>query len=79
MRRRWLLQLVRALRLVWHSSRGWTLVSTGLLLVESTLPLASLYLMKLVVDTVAGGLRAPGRGSPLRRWRSSSPWRGPRH
>jgi ATP-binding cassette, subfamily B, bacterial len=60
MRRRWLLQLLRALRLVWQSSRGWTLVSTGLLLVESMLPLASLYLMKLVVDTVASGVAGPG-------------------
>ena len=63
MRRQWLLQLARALRLVWHSSRGWTLVSTWLLLVESTLPLASLYLMKLVVDTVAAGVSGPGTGA----------------
>jgi ATP-binding cassette subfamily B protein len=53
-------RLARAVGLVWRSSPAWTLASGGLLLVQGVLPLASLYLVKLVVDAVAAGLAAPG-------------------
>jgi ATP-binding cassette subfamily B protein len=46
--------------LVWRSSPAWTLASGGLVLVQGVLPLASLYLVKLVVDAVAAGLESPG-------------------
>lgn len=59
------LQLERALRLVWQSSPGWTLASAGLLLVQGTLPLLALYLMKLVVDAVAYSLTGSGPGIDL--------------
>ncbi len=49
------LQLKRAVSLVWESSAAWTLASAALLLAQGTLPLASLYLMKLIVDSVILG------------------------
>ena len=54
-----LLLLRRAVRLVWHSAPGWTLVNLLLLVVQGVLPLASLYLMKLTVDAVTLALQAP--------------------
>jgi ATP-binding cassette, subfamily B, bacterial len=47
------IELRRALRLVWQSGRGWTLATVALLVVQATLPLLTLYLIKLVVDSVA--------------------------
>jgi len=43
----------RALNLIWQCSRGLTVASLVLVFVQSLLPLAGLYLMKLVVDAVA--------------------------
>jgi ATP-binding cassette subfamily B protein len=43
----------RAVRLVWTSSPGWTASSIALVVVQSGLPLLQLYLLKLIVDTVA--------------------------
>ena len=48
----------RAVRLVWSSSPGWMLASLALVVVQSGLPLLQLYLLKLIVDAVAGDLRA---------------------
>jgi len=44
--------LGRALRLVWESAPGWTVAGVVLLVVLALFPLASLWLTKLVVDTV---------------------------
>ena len=44
----------RAVRLVWKSGSGWTAASIALLVVQSGLPLVQLYLLKLIVDAVAG-------------------------
>ena len=52
----------RALRLVWESTPGWTLAGAGLMVVQGALPLLALYLIKLVVDSVAAGLATPERG-----------------
>ncbi len=57
------LRLDFALRLVWQSAPGWTMASLALLIVQGALPLASLYLMKLVVDAVTAALEAPDRGA----------------
>jgi ATP-binding cassette, subfamily B, bacterial len=46
-----------AIGLVWRSSRGWTLVNLALLVVQGLLPLASLFVMKQIVDVVASGVR----------------------
>jgi len=51
--------LNRAVRLVWDSAPGWTMVNMGLTLVQGVLPLASLYLMKKLVDEVTAALAAP--------------------
>ena len=42
------------MRLVWTSSAGWTSASIALVVVQSVLPLVQLYLLKLIVDAVAG-------------------------
>ncbi|MDZ7695732.1 MAG: hypothetical protein U5R49_01985 [Deltaproteobacteria bacterium] len=55
------LQLGRALRFVWQSAKGWTIVNGVLIVVQGVLPLLSLYLMKLMVDAVTAGLAAPDK------------------
>ncbi|OGO62027.1 MAG: ABC transporter ATP-binding protein [Chloroflexi bacterium RBG_19FT_COMBO_49_13] len=50
--------LRRAVRLVWQSAPGWTLTSLVLLIVQGLLPLASLYLLKLIVDAVTTALKS---------------------
>ena len=45
-----------ALRFVWESTPGLTIVNLFLLVIEGTLPLAALILLKLLVDTVTSGL-----------------------
>lgn len=49
--------LQRALGIVWRSSPRWTLVSLGLLAVQGVLPLAGLYLLKLLIDSLTIGLQ----------------------
>lgn len=46
------LQLRAALTIVWQSGPLWMLLSAGLLIVQAALPLASLYLIKRVLDEV---------------------------
>jgi len=50
--------ILRAIQFVWNSGPGWTLGSAALLIVQGTLPLLILYLIKLVVDAVADSLTA---------------------
>ncbi|NEO67388.1 MAG: ABC transporter ATP-binding protein, partial [Moorea sp. SIO4G2] len=50
------LRLLPALRLVWQSSPFWTVARVGILLVQGILPLLSIYLTKLIIDTVTDGL-----------------------
>ena len=57
------LRLDFALRLVWQSAPGWTVASLALVVIQGALPLASLYLMKLVVDAVTTGLLAADKGA----------------
>lgn len=54
-------RLGRALRLVWQTAPRWTLVNAALVVVQGAVPLASLYVMKRVLDAVAGGVGAPSR------------------
>lgn len=49
-------RLERALRLIWESTPALTVAATFVVVLQSTLPLLALYLMKLVVDAVATGL-----------------------
>jgi len=55
------LRLDRAVKLVWRSAPGWTLVNLVLVLVQGLLPMAILYLTKEIVDAVAAGLSAPDK------------------
>ncbi|MEM7554526.1 MAG: ABC transporter ATP-binding protein [Cyanobacteria bacterium P01_A01_bin.84] len=50
------LRLLPALRLVWQSSPGWTMTRVVLLIFQGILPVLSIYLGKLIIDTVATGL-----------------------
>ena len=60
------LHLERSLRLVWQSAPGWTAANFGLIFIQGLLPLASLYLMKLIVDAVTSGVAAPAKSGVLR-------------
>jgi ATP-binding cassette subfamily B protein len=60
------LRLVPALRLVWQSSPGWTIARVALVAVQGILPLLSIYLAKLIVDTVAAGITTPDKAIAFR-------------
>jgi ATP-binding cassette, subfamily B, bacterial len=50
------LYLGQAVRMVWQSSPRWTIARIGLLLIQGILPLGSLYLTKLIIDTLTSSL-----------------------
>ncbi|PQJ35633.1 multidrug ABC transporter ATP-binding protein [Salinibacter sp. 10B] len=54
--RRRLGDLLRALHLVWEAARRWTLLWVLFLVVQGTIPTATVYLTKWLVDAVAEGL-----------------------
>ena len=56
-----ILRLRRAVLLVWQSAPGWTLASAFLVVLQGILPLASLYLMKLIVDSVTAGVNSANK------------------
>lgn len=58
----YVLRFRRAFRLVWDSGPGWALANGILVVVQGLLPLASLYLIKLIVDAVEAALTAPNSG-----------------
>lgn len=47
------LRLREAVALVWHSAPIWTIASLVLTVLQGLLPLVSLYIMKLIIDTIA--------------------------
>ena len=53
------MQLGRAVELVWKSTRNWTIMNLGCMAVQAVLPLLSLYLIKLIVDSVPLGISSP--------------------
>ena len=57
------LSLRRAVRLVWDSSRTWTLANFAILVIQGLLPLASLYVLKLILDAVSAALAAPDKSA----------------
>jgi len=65
-RRKPTLRLGRALRFVWQSGRGWTMASIVLLILQGTLPVLSIYLMKLIIDAVAVGVAAADKSATFR-------------
>jgi ATP-binding cassette subfamily B protein len=50
-----ILRFRRAFSLVLESAPGWTIAGSVLVILQGALPLASLYLMKLIVDAVSNG------------------------
>ncbi|GAB4424666.1 MAG: ABC transporter ATP-binding protein [Anaerolineae bacterium] len=53
------LRLDLALRLIWRSTPGWTVANAALVMVQGVLPLANLYLLKLLVDAITRSLDTP--------------------
>ena len=54
-----------AVALVWQSSRNWTVAGILILFVQGLLPLVSLYLLKLTIDTVSAAIRSPADAPAL--------------
>ncbi|MBN1559363.1 ABC transporter ATP-binding protein, partial [candidate division KSB1 bacterium] len=52
-----------SIKFVWRSSRLDACAMIFILLILSALPLASVYLMKLIVDSVTAGLSSPDKGA----------------
>lgn len=50
------LRILPALQLVWQSGPSWMIARIVILVIQSTLPLVSLYLTKLLIDTVSTSL-----------------------
>ena len=63
---RGLMQLHRAIVLVWDSAKAWTTAGLGLMAIQAFLPLLPLYLIKLIVDAVAAGISATDKAATLR-------------
>ncbi len=64
----WLtLRLDLALRLIWRSTPGWTVANAALVVVQGVLPLANLYLLKLLIDSVTASVGAADQGAALNR------------
>ncbi len=55
------LRVDRAFRLVWQATPGWTMANFALQVIQGILPLATLYLMKLIVDAVTLSINAPDK------------------
>ena len=52
-----MLNIKRAIALVWQSASGWTVIHVTLTTIQSILPLALLYIIKLIVDNIAISLK----------------------
>jgi ATP-binding cassette, subfamily B, bacterial len=52
-------RIMPALRLAWQAAPGWTIANSALLLIQGIVPVALLYLTKLVIDRVTVGLTHP--------------------
>jgi ATP-binding cassette subfamily B protein len=61
------LRLDLALRFVWQSTPRWTIANVTLVMIQAPLPLASLYLMKMMVDRVTLGVGAADPAATFRR------------
>ena len=51
--------LFRAIKIILTSTPGWTLLNISLLTILGLLPLYLLYLMKLIIDTIAASINSP--------------------
>lgn len=57
------IRLLPALRLVWDSSPRWTTARVTLVITQGILPVATLYLTKLLIDAVAASLTAANKSA----------------
>ncbi len=48
-------ELLRSVELVWRGSAGWTMAGLGVSIAVAVLPLAGLYLLKLIIDAIVAG------------------------
>lgn len=62
-----MLKIKRAITLVWESAPGWTGAHVALNIVQSILPLASIYIIKLIVDEIALSLNVPDKAQNFSR------------
>lgn len=53
-----MLKIKRAVTLVWQSSPAWTLIHIAVATIQTVLPLVLLYLIKLIVDSIAVSIKA---------------------
>lgn len=60
-----LMKLTWALRFAWESGRWLTIANATLTMLQGIAPLLSLYVMKLIVDTVAAGITGSDRDNVL--------------
>ena len=61
------LRLMDAVRLVWRAAPGWTALNVALAVLQGIVPLLSVYLMKLIVDTVTSGVTEADHAAAFRR------------
>jgi ATP-binding cassette, subfamily B, bacterial len=61
------LRLGRALKLVWSVAPRWTVASVALTVLQGLLPLATVWLMKLIVDGVTEGIAESDPSAAFRR------------
>ena len=61
-----MLHLGRTVRLVWSISPGWTAANIALAVVQGLLPLATLYMTKLITNAVVRGVDAPDKTAAFR-------------
>jgi ATP-binding cassette, subfamily B, bacterial len=59
-------RLASALRFVWQSGPRLSLVNLSTVIVQGTLPLLGIYLMKLVIDAITAGIAASDKGAAFR-------------
>lgn len=59
------LHFIPALQLVWKSSPYWTLARIGLVIVQGSLPLFSIYMTKLIVDQVTASFALADRTTAM--------------
>jgi ATP-binding cassette subfamily B protein len=62
-----IVNLRHAVRMVWDAGPRYTVANLALLLVQGILPLFSLYILKLVVDSVAANVSVADRGPLIER------------
>ena len=60
------LHLGRTLRLVWSIAPGWTVASALLAVVQGLLPLAGLLVLRVVINAVQAGAKAPDKAAAFR-------------